>query len=100
MKARYVCLLCVVGALLSGCAHWDRHNKAQFDKYIDRHYSAMYEEYGAPVRVAPMPDGGNFIEFATTSSGYLCTARVQTDRRGIITAIGTGGHNGCITGKY
>ena len=39
--------------LVSGCAHWEKHNKAQYDKYIGRHIDSMYEEYGAPRAIAP-----------------------------------------------
>lgn len=92
-------LILAILLLTSGCAHWEKHNQAQFDKYIGRHIDSMYEEYGAPRAIAPTQDG-YFIEFASTASGFLCTARVKTDRNKIIIAIGTGGQNGCITGKY
>lgn len=86
--------------LLSGCAHWETHQKAQADKYIGQPIESMYDEYGAPTAIAPMKSGGKFIEFRSFKTGYLCSAQVKTDQKAIIISITTGGQNGCITGRY
>jgi hypothetical protein len=98
MKKIYFTIIMI--AILTGCAHWDIHQQKQTNKYLGKHYDKLYDEYGAPIAIAPMETGGKFIEFRTFNSGFECSASVKTDKNGIVTSIATGGQNGCIAGKY
>ncbi|ESY20711.1 hypothetical protein [Mesorhizobium sp. LNJC394B00] len=90
-------LTLVTVVILSGCANWDAHQSAEAARYVGKPIDALYDEYGVPVGIAPTSDGGKFLEFEGRRQGFLCTAKVTTDSRGIITKIKTGGQNGCIT---
>ncbi|TIL71989.1 MAG: hypothetical protein E5Y65_08885 [Mesorhizobium sp.] len=87
----------VAGLLLTGCANWEAHQSAQELRYLGRPVDALYDEYGVPVGIAPTSDGGRFLEFQSFRRGFECTAKVTTDRRGVISKIKTGGQNGCVT---
>jgi hypothetical protein len=89
-----------LAVLLSGCAHWDLHQQAQEKRYLSQPIEAMYDEYGAPVGIAPLKSGGKFVEFVGYRGGYRCEAAVKTNAEGTIISISTSGQNGCITGRY
>lgn len=93
---RYWSMAFACAVLLAGCANWTAHQKAQEMEYIGRPVENMYDEYGVPVGVAPLLDGGKFIEFQYFQGIYECNAKVKTDAKLLVVEIRTGGQNGCI----
>lgn len=85
--------------LTIGCAHWDVWQGRQEQAYRNKPLETMYSEWGAPKSIDPLENGGKFYVFRYLYQGYLCEAKVWTDREGIVRTVQVGGQNGCITGR-